>query len=154
MCRKVGNIHLFVTVQELGHGVVIDATVVGGVIDLDVGAGGVAGQGVVEVAEGDGGGGADGLLETSGESVAEIDAYVLAPDVGVAGLVGVGGGDEECAGQALAGFAEATTIAGFDGEEEFAVVPRINPISPITPRKPLKDAAQAVVGHRLIAAEV
>ena len=107
-----------------------------------MGAGGVAGQGVVEVAEGDGWGGADGFLEAAGEAVAEIDAYLLTPDVSVAGLVGIGSGDEECAGEALAGFAETAAVAGFDGHEQFAV------------GCGGEDAEQAVVSHRLRAAEV
>lgn len=77
----------------------------------------MGGQGVVKVAQGDGGVLGDGLLETSGEAVAEIDANVLAPYVGMAGLVGVGGGDEERTGQTLSGLTEASAVACLDSHE-------------------------------------
>ncbi len=103
--------------QELCHGVAIDAAKVRDVINLDVRAGGMGGQGVVKVAQGDGRVLGDGLLETSGEAVGEIDTDILAPHVGVASFVGVGGGDEERAGQSLTAITESATVAGLNGEE-------------------------------------
>ena len=53
----------------------------------------MGGQGVVEVSQGNGRIGADGLLETAGETVGEEYTHFIAPYIGVTGFVRIGRGN-------------------------------------------------------------
>ena len=78
-------------------------------------------QFVVEPVHADGGVCLDSFLETGGETVRQIDAYLLAPVVGVACLVGVGSSDEQHARQPCAGISQSATITGLNGHQHLAV---------------------------------
>ena len=60
--------------QELLRGVAIDVAVAGVVVQAGVGGGGVGGQLVVEIVEGDGWIGLHLATENAGEAVGEVDA--------------------------------------------------------------------------------
>ena len=62
-----------------------------------------------------------GLHEALGETVGQIYSNLFTPDVGVAGFIGVGGCDEQCAGDTLAGLSQTSALAGLDHKQHLAV---------------------------------
>lgn len=61
------------------------------------------------------------VLKAAREAVGEVNARPVTPHIGVARLVGIGGGDEKRTGQSRARFAQPSAVAGLHSHQHLPV---------------------------------